>query len=122
MGKCRCSRPRGFIYTTIRELGPQIPYYRRNYGSQFPNGCICGPSGIHKGFYAVLRGLWQPSNIGQSYDCNRVLIGGGGVMGNWAAGLGRHYLRTPTKGQVCSPPTTMLRLLTLLELLQGVSG
>ena len=38
--------PRGSIYTTIRELGPKIPYYRRNYGSQFPNGCICGPSGI----------------------------------------------------------------------------
>ena len=33
------------MYTTIRELGPKIPYYRRNYGSQFPNGCICGPSG-----------------------------------------------------------------------------
>ena len=37
--------PRGSIYTTISELGPKIPYYRRNYGSQFPNGCICGPSG-----------------------------------------------------------------------------
>ena len=33
------------IYITMRELGPKIPYYRRNYGSQFPNGCICGPSG-----------------------------------------------------------------------------
>ena len=22
-----------------------MPYYRRNYGSQFPDGCICGPSG-----------------------------------------------------------------------------
>ena len=44
----RCLRynaifPRGSIYTTIRELGPEIPYYRRNYGSQLPNGCICGP-------------------------------------------------------------------------------
>ena len=36
--------PKGSTYTTIRELGPKIPYYRRNYGSQFPNGCICGPS------------------------------------------------------------------------------
>ena len=24
--------PRGSTYTTIRELGPKIPYYRRNYG------------------------------------------------------------------------------------------
>ena len=24
--------PRGSIYTTITELGPKIPYYRRNYG------------------------------------------------------------------------------------------
>ena len=32
--------PRGSICTTIRELGPKIPYYIRNYGSQFPNGCI----------------------------------------------------------------------------------
>ena len=39
--------PRGSMTTTtIRELGPKIPYYRRNYGSQFPNGCICGPSGV----------------------------------------------------------------------------
>ena len=38
--------PRGSIYTTIRELGPQIAYYRRKYGSQFSNGCICGPSGF----------------------------------------------------------------------------
>ena len=39
-------RPRGsIIYTTIRELGPKIPDFRRNYGSQFPNACICGPSG-----------------------------------------------------------------------------
>ena len=38
--------PRGSTYTTIRELGPKIPYYRRNYGSQFPYGCICGPSGL----------------------------------------------------------------------------
>ena len=38
--------PRGSIYTTIKELGPIIPYYRRNHGSQFPNGCICGPSGV----------------------------------------------------------------------------
>ena len=37
--------PRGSLHITIKELGPQIPYYRRNYGSQFPNGCICGPSG-----------------------------------------------------------------------------
>ena len=37
--------PRGSIYTTMRELGPQIPYYGRNYGSQFPNGYVCGPSG-----------------------------------------------------------------------------
>ena len=28
--------PRGSSYTTIGELGPQIPYYRRNDGSQFP--------------------------------------------------------------------------------------
>ena len=40
------SLPRGSTYTTIRELGPKIPYYRRNYGSQFLNGCICGPSGL----------------------------------------------------------------------------
>ena len=38
--------PRGSTCTTIRELGPKIPYYRRNYGSQFPNDCICGPSGL----------------------------------------------------------------------------
>ena len=38
--------PTGSIYTTIREVGPNIPYYRRDYGSQFPNGCICGPSGL----------------------------------------------------------------------------
>ena len=38
--------PRGSIYTTIRELGPKVQYYRRNYGSQFPNGCTCGPSGV----------------------------------------------------------------------------
>ena len=25
-----CRKPRGSIYTTIRELGPKIPYYRRN--------------------------------------------------------------------------------------------
>ena len=31
--------PRRSICTTIRELGPKMPYYRRNYGSQFPNGC-----------------------------------------------------------------------------------
>ena len=41
--------PRGSRYTTIRELGPQMPYYRRNYGSQFP-GCICGPSGLGSSF------------------------------------------------------------------------
>ena len=29
----------------MRELGPKIPHYRRNYGSQPPNGCICGPCG-----------------------------------------------------------------------------
>ena len=39
------SSPRGSIYTAIRELGPKMAYYRRNHGSQFPNGCICGPSG-----------------------------------------------------------------------------
>ena len=37
------------MYTTIGELGPKIPYYRRNYGSHFPNGCICGPSGLAAG-------------------------------------------------------------------------
>ena len=47
--------PRGSIYTTIRELGPEIPYYRRNYGSQFPNGCICGPSGVVAIFYHWLK-------------------------------------------------------------------
>ena len=36
--------PRGSIYTTVRKLGLKIPYNKRNYGSQFPNGCICGPS------------------------------------------------------------------------------
>ena len=35
------------MYTTTRELGPKISYYRRNFGSQFPNGCICGPSGSY---------------------------------------------------------------------------
>ena len=40
--------PRGSIHTTIRELGPKIPYYIRNYGSQFPSGCICGPSGLSR--------------------------------------------------------------------------
>ena len=39
------------MYTTIRELGPKMPYYRRNYGSRFPNGCICGPSGYPKWNY-----------------------------------------------------------------------
>ena len=38
--------PRGSIYTSIRELGPKVLYYRRNFGSQLPSGCICGPSGI----------------------------------------------------------------------------
>ena len=40
--------PRGSIYTTIGELiiGPKMPYYRRNFGSQLPNGCIRGPSGL----------------------------------------------------------------------------
>ena len=38
-------KPRGSIYTTIRELGTKIPDY--NLGSQFPNGCIYGPSGKH---------------------------------------------------------------------------
>ena len=38
--------PRGSIYTTIMELGPKMPYYRRNFGSQLPNGYICGPSGF----------------------------------------------------------------------------
>ena len=37
--------PRGSLYPTIKELGPKISDYRRNYGSQFPNGCICGTSG-----------------------------------------------------------------------------
>ena len=37
--------PTGSIHTTSRELGPKTPNYRRNYGSQFPNGCICGPYG-----------------------------------------------------------------------------
>ena len=39
------TNPRGSMYTTIRELGPKKPYYRRKCGSQFSNGCICGPSG-----------------------------------------------------------------------------
>ena len=47
MGLANHVIPRGSIYTTIKELDPNIPYYRRNYyGSQFPNSCICGPSGI----------------------------------------------------------------------------
>ena len=37
-----CGRLRGSIYKTIRDLGPKIPYCRRNCGSQIPNGCICG--------------------------------------------------------------------------------
>ena len=41
-----------YIYTTIRELGPKMPYYRRNYGSQFTNGCIRGPAG-----YMQVKGL-----------------------------------------------------------------
>ena len=48
---------RGSIYTTIRGLGPKIPYYRRNYGSQFPNSCICGPSGAHC-FVVEGLGFW----------------------------------------------------------------
>ena len=32
--------PRRSIYTTIKELGPKIPYYRRNYGSQFPTSLM----------------------------------------------------------------------------------
>ena len=56
--------PRGSIYTTIRELGPKIPYYRRNYGSQFPNGCICGPSGSPKlAWSSIQTSLQQDSNL-----------------------------------------------------------
>ena len=36
--------PGGSIYKTIREFGSKIPCNRRNYASQFPNGCIFGPS------------------------------------------------------------------------------
>ena len=36
----------GSTYTSIKELGPKIPYHRRNYGSHSLNSCICGPSGI----------------------------------------------------------------------------
>ena len=43
-----CMVTRGSRGTTTRELGPKIPYYRRNYGSQFPNGCVCGPSGVQR--------------------------------------------------------------------------
>ena len=38
--------PEGPYIQLLGALGPKIPYYRRNYGSQFPNGCICGPSGM----------------------------------------------------------------------------
>ena len=49
VAKPMTSKPRGSMYTTIRELGPKIPYDGRSYGSQFPNGCICGPCG--EGFF-----------------------------------------------------------------------
>ena len=52
--------PRGSIYTTIRESGPKILYYRRDHGSQFFNGCICGPSGV--GFLDQCRVLGWQSN------------------------------------------------------------
>ena len=63
---------RGSVYTTSRELGPKIPFYRRNYRSQLPNGCICGPSGLvgNKGVYH--RGvIWGLYSLGP--DCQQTL-------------------------------------------------
>ena len=37
---------RGSTYTTIRELGPIIPYIVWYFGAEFPNSCIYGPSGL----------------------------------------------------------------------------
>ena len=38
--------PRGSIYTTIRELGPKIPYCRRNYGPNSLMVIYVDPLGI----------------------------------------------------------------------------
>ena len=58
------STPRGYIYATIRELGPDIPYSRRNYRSQFPNGCLCGPSGTCRtvGLFFLLQEGTEPGH------------------------------------------------------------
>ena len=47
------TNPRGSIYTTIREVGLKIPYYRRHSGSQFPNGSVCTISRVAFGAIAI---------------------------------------------------------------------
>ena len=54
-GRSNEGTPRGSIHTISRELGPKLPYYRRNYGCQFPNGCICGPSGTSSELSMILE-------------------------------------------------------------------
>ena len=59
--------PRGSIYTTIRELGPKIPYNGRNSASQFPNGCICGPFGLGWGGTSRAQTIYGQGVGGREY-------------------------------------------------------
>ena len=63
--------PRGSIYTVIRELGPKMPYYRRSCGSQFPNGCICGPYG--EAMITFLRIAFSEPVLDMQIDAHLVL-------------------------------------------------
>ena len=77
--------PRRSMYTTIRELGPKIPYYTRNYGSQFPNGCICGPSGNGLTLSLVeIVALFGKTSDGPGFWWQKA--GGGGLGGSNAVG------------------------------------
>ena len=69
--------PRGSIYTTIKELGPKIPYHGRNYGSQFPNGCICGPSGDP---YLPIISVFLGSEIGPVQNRTEWMDQGAGLF------------------------------------------
>ena len=59
-------------------------YYRRNYGSRFPDGCICGPSGLvwKNGLGGFLRDpLWGVPVMKGIMDCG--LNGAPRVYGNY---------------------------------------
>ena len=60
------------ICTTIRELGPKIPYYRRNYGSRFPNSCIFGScmqdSGSRVSVSYISLRTWPLAQVGSSFS------------------------------------------------------